>query len=191
MPSPPSPPPTAAYILAALALAGWLGVMVALSNFYVGNTGLGRGGDMGSLSALIDTLAVGAAIVATWGLLLALIVVAFARGGLPRLAFAAALVVLAVSGAAALAAQARVTPTPEQTLRLQNPELYKTAPEASLWPRSPWAWPLVEPALVPPLFVALGLWALVPAGRRRLSAPIACGVALGSSAALAAFAFAL
>jgi hypothetical protein len=183
--------PTGAYVLAALALAGWLAVMLALANFYLGNTGFGRGGDTGMLRALVDTVAVGAGIVATWLLLLALTIVASRRGGLSRLAFAAALVVLALSGWAALAAQGRVTPSPEQSLRLLEPELYKNSPDATRWPRRPWAWPLIEPALVPPLFVALGFWALAPAARRRLSATLAYGVTLGGSAALSAFALAI
>jgi hypothetical protein len=180
--------PAGAYILAAFALAGWLGSIIALVNFYFGNTGLGRGGDTGMLSALVDSLAASAAIIATWLLLLALTITARARGGLPRFAFWAAVFVLPLSGWAALEAQARVTPSPEQTLRLGAPELYKNSGDASLWPRRPWAWPLVEPALVPPLFVALGLWALAPAARRRLQAPLAYAVALGGSTALSAFA---
>jgi hypothetical protein len=181
-----------AFVLAGLALALWLVVLVALGNFYVGNTGFGRGGDTGMLGALVDFLAVAVATVALWLLLLWLQILAAVRGGLPRLALLASVLLLAISWIAAFKAQNLVTPTPEQNLVLIAPSLYPEPLQPSQrWPHPPWAWPLLEPALTPPLFVALSVWALIPGMRRSVPAKWAYGGVFGGEALLSIFVFAL
>ena len=106
----PAPRLGGAIVLADLALALWLVVLVALANFYIGNTGFGRGGDTGMLGALVDMLAVVAASVALWLILLALQILAAVRGALPRLALLASILLLAISWVAAFRAQNLVTP---------------------------------------------------------------------------------
>jgi hypothetical protein len=169
-----------AFVLAFLALALWLVVLVALANFYVGNTGFGRGGDTGMLGALVDFLAVVVASVALWLLLLWLQILAAVRGALPRLALLASVLLLAISWVAAFKAQNLVTPSPEQ----------KPQP-SQRWPHPPWAWPLLEPALAPPLFVASSFWALIPGMRRTVAAKWAYAAVFGGVLALSVFVIAL
>jgi hypothetical protein len=167
-------------------------VLVALANFYVGNTGFGRGGDTGMLGALVSLLAVAVASVALWLLLLWLQLLAAVRGALPRLALLASVLLLAISWIAALKAQNLVTPTPEQNLVLIAPSLYPEPLQPwQRWPHAPWAWPLLEPALAPPLFVALSFWALIPGMRRSVPAKWAYGASFGGALALSVFVFAL
>jgi hypothetical protein len=186
-----SPRLRGAIVLAVLALALWLVALVALANFYVGNTGFGRGGDTGMLGALVDFLAVVVATVALWLLLLWLQILAAVRGALSRLALLASVLLLAVSLVAAFKAQNLVTPSPEQNLVLIAPDLYPKPQPSQRWPHPPWAWPLLEPALTPPLFVALSFWALIPGMHRRVPAKWACGAVLGGVLALSIFVFAL
>jgi hypothetical protein len=186
-----SPRLRGAVVLAALALALWLVLLVALANFYVGNTGFGRGGDTGMLGALVDFLAVVVASVALWLLLLWLQILAAVRGDLPRLALLASVLLLAISWIAAFKAQNLLTPTPEQNLVLVAPDLYPKPQPSQRWPHPPWAWPLLEPALAPPLFVALSFWALVPGMRRRLPAKSVYGSVFGGVLALSVLVFAL
>ena len=86
-----------AVILTVLAAVLWLVVLVALANFYIGNTGFGHGGDTGMLGALVSLLAVAVVIVALWLLLLWLQLLAAVRGALPRLALLASVLLLAIS----------------------------------------------------------------------------------------------
>jgi hypothetical protein len=170
----------------------WLIVLAALANFYIGNTGFGRGGDSGMLGALVDTVAVVAASAVLWLLLLALQILAFVRDGLPRLALIASVLLLAMSWLAAVEAQALVTPSPEQNLVLIAPSLYPEPLRPSQrWPRPPFAWPLIEPALAPPLFVGLSFWALIPGWWRRAPAKVAYGAVFGGVLALSLLVFAL
>jgi hypothetical protein len=192
MPTASSPRLRGAFVLAVLALALWLVVLVALANFYVGNTGFGRGGDTGMLGALVDFLAVAAASAALWLLLLWLQILAAVRGALPRLALLASVLLLAISWVAAFRAQNLMTPTPEQNLVLIEPSLYPEPRQPwQRWPQPPWVWPLLEPALAPPLFVALSFWALIPAMRRSVPAKWAYSAVFGGVALLSAFVFAL
>lgn len=188
----PAPRLGGAIVLADLALALWLVVLVALANFYIGNTGFGRGGDTGMLGALVSLLAVAAVIVALWLLLLWLQILAAVRGALPRLALLASVLLLAISLIAAFKAQNLMTPTPEQSLVLIEPSLYPEPRQPwQRWPQPPWAWPLLEPALAPPLFVALSFWALVPGMRRSVPAKWAYVAVFGGVVALSVFVFAL
>jgi len=187
----PAPRLGGAIVLADLALALWLVVLVALANFYIGNTGFGRGGDTGMLGALVSLLAVAAVIVALWLLLLWLQILAAVRGALPRLALLASVLLLAVSLVATFKAQNLLTPSPEQNLVLVAPDLYPKPQPSQRWPHPPWAWPLLEPALAPPLFVALSFWALIPGMRRSVPAKGAYGAVFGGVALLSIFVFAL
>jgi hypothetical protein len=188
----PAPRLTGAFVLAVPAIALWLIVLVALANFYVGNTGFGHGGDSGMLGVLVNSLGVAAASLALWMLLLGLQILAAVRGALPRLALLASVLELAISWSAVFTAQSLVTPSPEQNLALNAPELY-TGPLQpwQRWPHAPWAWPLIEPALAPPLFFALSFWALVPGIRRRVPAKMAYGVVFGGALLLSIFVFAI
>ena len=187
-----SPRLRGAVVLAVLALALWLVVLVALANFYVGNTGFGRGGDTGMLGALVDFLAVVVATVALWLLLLWLQILAVVRGAMPRPALLASVMLLAISLIGAFKAQNLVTPTPEQSLVLISPSLYPEPRQPwQRWPHPPWAWPLLEPALAPPLFAALSFWALIPGLRRSVSAKWTYGAVFGGVLALSVFVFVL
>jgi hypothetical protein len=192
MPAASAPRLGGAFVLAVLALALWLVVLVALANFYLGNTGFGRGGDTGMLGALVSLLAVAAASVALWLLLLWLQILAAVRGALPRLALLASVLLLAISLIAAFKAQNLVTPSPEQNLVLIAPSLYREPLQPwQRWPHPPWAWPLLAPALAPPLFVALSFWALIPGMRRSVPAKWAYGAVFGGVLAFSVLVFAL
>jgi len=187
-----SPRPRGAVLLAVPALVLWLIVLFALANFYVGNTGFGHGGDTGMLGALVNFLAVAAAGVALWLLLLGLQILAAVRGSLPRLALLSSVLLLAISGIAAFKAQNLVTPSPEQNLVLISPQFYPEPLQPyQRWPHAPWAWPMLEPALAPPLFVALSFWALIAGMRRSVPAIYAYGAVFGGVALLSIMVFAL
>ena len=178
----PAAPPrlSLAIALGVPALALWLVVLVALANFYFGNTGFGGGGDSGMLSELVNLLAVHAASAALWLLLLALHILAAVRGSAFRFALIADIALIALSLAAGWHAQDLVTPSPQANLALNAPALYPRGPPPyARWPHAPFAFPLLEPALVPPLFLALGFWELVPALRQRAPARLAYGLAWG------------
>jgi hypothetical protein len=179
-----------AFVLAVLAAALWLAVLVALANFYIGNTGFGHGGDTGMLGALTNLLAFGAAIVALWLLLLWLQILAAVRGVLSRLALLASVLLLAISLIAAFEAQNLVTPSSTQSLVMLEPNLYPEPLQPwQRWPQPPRAWPLLEPALAPPLFVALSFWALIPGMRRSVPPKWAYGAVFGGVALLSIFVF--
>jgi hypothetical protein len=167
-----------AVILTVLAAVLWLVVLVALANFYIGNTGFGHGGDTGMLGALMNLLAVAVAAVALWLLLLWLQILAAVRGVLPRLALLASVLLLAISLIAAFEAQNL------------EPNLYPEPLQPwQRWPQPPRAWPVLEPALAPPLFVALSFWALIPGMCRRVPAKWAYGAVFGGVLALSVFVF--
>jgi hypothetical protein len=179
-----------AVILTVLAAVLWLVVLVALANFYIGNTGFGHGGDTGMLGALMNLLAVAVAAVALWLLLLWLQILAAVRGVLPRLALLASVLLLAISLIAAFEAQNLVTPSPTQSLVTLEPNLYPEPLQPwQRWPQPPRAWPVLEPALAPPLFVALSFWALIPGMCRRVPAKWAYGAVFGGVLALSVFVF--
>jgi hypothetical protein len=101
-------------------------------------------------------------IIILWGLLAVIAVIAFAKGDMPRLGALAALILIPASGLAAFAA-----------LELQaRPEV------------SPLRWPLVVPALVPPLVMAFCVWALLPSLRAAIPARIAGGIVWGAALVL-------
>jgi hypothetical protein len=188
----PAPRLRGAVVLAALAAALWLVVLVALANFYIGNTGFGHGGDTGMLGALTSLLAVAAASAALWLLLLWLQILAAVRGALTRLALLASVLLLAISLIATFEAQNLVTPSSTQSLVMLEPNLYPEPLQPwQRWPQPPRAWPLLQPALTPPMFVALSFWALIPGMSRRVPAKWAYGAVFGGVSLLSVFVFAL
>lgn len=97
------------------------------------------------------------AIVLLWLLLAIIAALAYAKGTMPGWAGIAALVLIPVSGLASLGALGLLT-----------------APNIA-----PYRWPLVIPALVPPLVIAFSFWALLPSLHTRLTAPVTAGVVWG------------
>lgn len=97
-------------------------------------------------------------IIFLWILLSALMLIAFFKGAMPAWASAAALVLMPASGFVAF----------EVLELLSRPEI------------SPFRWPIILPASIPPLVVAYCFWALLPGMRARISAPIASGVTWGA-----------
>src|SRR5437773_7483083 len=84
------------------------------------------------------------AIIVLWALLAGLAIVAFVRGVMPQAAALAALTLIPASGWAAMAALEL----------LAQPHL------------PPFYWPIIVPAVVPPLVVSFCFWTLLPALRR-------------------------
>jgi hypothetical protein len=97
-----------------------------------------------------------------WALLMVLTVLAAARGAAPRPLVIAALVIVPVSGFVASAAAGLLT----------QPNV------------APFLWPIVIPALVPPLIVAWGLFALTAARLRSGTSGIVAGVLLAAIVAV-------
>jgi hypothetical protein len=96
-------------------------------------------------------------IIALWVVLAALMILAAVRGAMPRFAAVAALILIPASGYAAMTALEL----------LADPDV------------SPFIWPIVVPALVPPLSVAFFSWSLLPSMRARIPATVAGGIAWG------------
>ncbi len=96
-------------------------------------------------------------IILLWGLLVVLLVVAGINGAMPWQAAAAAVVLLPASGFAAMTALGLLAD--------------HNAP--------PYLWPILTPALVPPLVVAFAFWSLVPQLRSAIPAAVAVGMAWG------------
>lgn len=155
------PRSTAAIILAVIAAALWSILNILLVNFYVGNTGIDHGGDSGQLSATLNLALALVVVVGLWLSLALLQGVAFFRGALSGAELAIGIGLLVLSAIAAFRAQSLLTPAFSPGLSA-----------ASRWPHAPWAWPLLEPALAPPLFVALSFWALSDSLRARLAFPL-------------------
>jgi len=139
-----------------------------LVNFYVGNSGIDRGGDSGLLGATLNVLLAFAIVVFLWLLLLLLQCIACFHGTLSGSELAFSICLLVLSAVAAFHAQSLLTPSAEATLAMNTPALWHSLPAARRWPQAPWAWPLLEPALAPPLFVSLSFWALSRNLRARL-----------------------
>jgi hypothetical protein len=97
-------------------------------------------------------------IIFLWVLLAILMLIAFLKGEIPKPALAAAVVLVPVSGFIMF----------EVLELLSRPYL------------PPFRWPLVLPALIPPLVVAYCFWALLPDMRVKIPARIAGGVIWGS-----------
>jgi hypothetical protein len=96
-----------------------------------------------------------------WALLAVLMIVAAVSGAMPPVGKLAALILLPATGVAAFMAQNL----------LAEPHI------------TPYLWPIVVPAVAPPLVVAFSLWALIPDLRRAVSAGIAVGVFIAGLAA--------
>jgi hypothetical protein len=98
------------------------------------------------------------AIILLWVLLAVLGLMAFFKGAMPTPAAIAAFVLIPVSGDAALSALEL----------LRAPEL------------APYRWPIIIPALAPPIVVAFSFWALLPGIHARVPGIYAGAVAWGS-----------
>lgn len=98
------------------------------------------------------------AIILLWALLAVLALMAFFKGAMPAPAAIAALILIPVSGDAALSALEL----------LRAPEL------------APHRWPIIIPALAPPIVVAFCFWALLPGIHARVPAIYAGVIAWGS-----------
>jgi hypothetical protein len=98
------------------------------------------------------------AIILLWVLLAVLAFMGFFKGAMPTPAAIAALILIPVSGSAAISALEL----------LRAPEL------------APYRWPIIIPALAPPIMVAFSFWALLPGIHARVPAKYAGVVAWGS-----------
>jgi hypothetical protein len=98
-------------------------------------------------------------IIVVWTLLAALLIVCGVAGRMPWPAALAAVVLLPASGFAAVTAL--------------NLLADHRAP--------PFLWPIITPALVPPIVVGFGFWTLLPAMRATIPAGVASGVAWGAT----------
>jgi hypothetical protein len=101
-------------------------------------------------------------IILLWVLLAILLLVTGVAGRMPWPAAVAAVVLLPASGVAAMSAL---------DLLADNDT-------------PPYLWPIITPALVPPIIVFFGFWTLLPALRAAIPATIASGVAWGTIALL-------
>ena len=106
-----------------------------------------------ALAAAFDALLT----VVLWGLLAVLVLLAGQKGEMPATGALAALILIPASGAAALAA--------ERLLRNRAV--------------APFVWPILVPALVPPLVAAFALWVLLPSLRAAVPPTWALGVIWG------------
>jgi len=146
--------PSQAPIVAAGGLSGlillfWIAQLPGLSSMG-GSDAAGN-----AISQALAALSVGA----LWLALAVLMLLACAKGEMPKAAAVAALVLVPASGVAAFMAADL----------LATPHL------------APFRWPILIPALVPPLIVAFSLWALLPPLRKAIPAPIAAGVTWGAT----------
>ncbi len=98
------------------------------------------------------------AIILLWVLLAVLTLIAFFKGAMPTPAAIAALILVPVSGDAALSALEL----------LRAPEL------------APYRWPIIIPVLAPPIVVAFTFWALLPGIHARVPARYAASIAWGT-----------
>lgn len=102
------------------------------------------------------------ALVVLWLLLAIMGLIAFLKGAMPRWAAAAMLVLIPASGVASAVALELLT-------------------RRGL---APYSWPMLVPALTPPLIIAFCYWAVLPSLRAWLSAPIMGGAVWGMVLAL-------
>jgi hypothetical protein len=98
-------------------------------------------------------------IIFLWALLAVLLFIAFLKGAIPVPAALAALVLIPASGVVAMYALEL----------LSHPH------------DSPYLWPLIIPALIPPLIVAYCFWALLPGMRAKITAALAGGIVWGAT----------
>lgn len=98
-------------------------------------------------------------IIVLWALLALLMILAGAKGAMPRQAALAALILIPASGFAAMTALDL----------LAQPDV------------SPFFWPVIIPALVPPLVVAFCFWTLLPSMRAAVPASFAAGTVWGAT----------
>lgn len=103
-----------------------------------------------------------------WGLLAVIAIIAAVKGGMAPPAVLAAVVLIPGSGATAFAVLEL----------LSTPQL------------PPFLWPIVIPALVPPLVIAFCLWALFPSLRAVIPARLAGGIVWGATLLLCLSVFA-
>jgi hypothetical protein len=151
MPARDKAPPAAVGIAACLSIVALLlwAMQLALLHDLTGSDAAGN--------AL--TQAYGAiAVILLWVLLAVLALIAFFKGAMPTPAAIAALILIPVSGDAALSALEL----------LRAPEL------------APYRWPIIVPALAPPIMVAYYFWALLPGIHARVPAIYAGSAAWGS-----------
>jgi hypothetical protein len=97
-------------------------------------------------------------IIFLWSLLVVLVFIAFLKGDIPKPALAAAVILVPASGFVAF----------EVLELLSRPY------------QPPHLWPLIIPALIPPLVVAYCFWALLPEMRAKIPAHIVGGVIWGA-----------
>jgi hypothetical protein len=117
--------------------------------------------DLGHSDAAGNAMAEGFAaieIILLWALLSALVIVAALQGTMPWPAIAAAIILIPASGYAAAVALDLLS---DRTMR-------------------PFLWPIVTPALVPPIVVAFCFWTLVPSLRTAIPAVAASAIAWGA-----------
>ena len=98
-------------------------------------------------------------IIVLWGLLTVLAVLAAIKGAMPRAAALAIIILIPASGFAAMTAAELLA-----------------APDVA-----PFIWPIIIPALGPPLIVTFCFWALLPSMRATVPASIATGIGCGAT----------
>jgi hypothetical protein len=101
-------------------------------------------------------------IIVLWGLLAVLTILAGIKGGMPRVSVLAAIILIPASGFAAM--------TAAQLLAERDV--------------APFIWPIIIPALVPPLIVIFCFWTLLPSMRAIVPAGVAIGVCWGATLVL-------
>jgi hypothetical protein len=151
VPAPDKASPTSVGIAAGLSILALLlwAMQLALLNDLRGSDAAGN-----ALAQAYGAIA----IILLWVLLAVLSLIAFFKGAMPVPAAIAALILIPVSGDAALSALEL----------LRAPEL------------APFRWPIIIPALAPPIMVAYTFWALLPGIHVRVPAIYAGTVAWGS-----------
>jgi len=100
-----------------------------------------------------------AEIIVLWVLLAVLTIVAWTKGAMPGAAALVALILIPASGLAAITAAELLA-----------------EPDAA-----PFMWPIIIPAVVPPLIIAFCFWVLLPLSRAIIPARMATGVAWGAT----------
>ncbi|MFZ2157366.1 MAG: hypothetical protein WAV72_14770 [Bradyrhizobium sp.] len=150
----PATKPSNAAIIASIVLGVVVGLLWLLQLATVASLGGSdpAGDAIGRAYAAIE-------IIALWLLLMVMTVIAGVKGAAPRSAVVAALAIVPASGFAAMGAADL----------LARPHI------------APFLWPIVIPALVPPLVVAWCFLALSAATLRRATAEVAAGVLLGAT----------
>ena len=172
-----SQPRTSAKASICLASAGfllWVLILISLAGSYVG-AGIGEGGDSGLLRYALGGLSTLLGILLLWFLLLMLLIIAAFRRMIGWLAAILTFAIMLLSLYAAIEAQELLSMPADQ------PFLRASAPP---WPSPPFRWPLLVPALVPPLAICFSLWALIPSLRAKMPALLTFGLVWASVLAL-------